>query len=133
MLYDRLIDRDAVTNGTAYMMLHVFLILSLNHITAALEFMRQQHVKDLPKNIFLISSFVLYFIMMFLIMRFNRAEYRRTGKGTRLFFAGMGVFVLLMIVSYKTPAVSIGVTVVYIWAVFVSLWKMSKQHEKENP
>lgn len=127
MLYDRLIDRDAVTNGTAYMMLHVFLILSLNHITAALEFMRQEHVKALPKNIFLISSFVLYFIMMFLVMRFNKAEYRRTRKGSLVFFAGIGVFVLLMIVSYKTPAVSIAVSVGYIWAVFVSLWKLSSK------
>ena len=127
ILYDRLIDRDAVTNGTAYMMLHVFLILSLNHITAALEFMRQEHVKTLPKNIFLISSFVLYFIMMFLIMRFNKEGYRRTGKGSRVFFAGIGVFVLLMFLCYKMPTVSIGVTVAYIWAVFVSLWKMSRQ------
>ena len=78
-------------------------------------------------NIFLISSFVLYFIMMFLVMRFNKAEYRRTRKGTRLFFAGMGVFVLLMVICYANPTVSIGVTVVYIWAVFVSLWKMSRQ------
>ena len=128
ILYERLIDRDAVTNGTAYMLVHVFLILSLNHIAAALEYMPEDHVRDLPKNIFLISSFVLYFIMTFLVMRFNKTEYRRTRKGAQLFFAGMAVFVLLMFLCYKIPAVSIGVTVLYIWAVFLSLWKMSKQY-----
>ena len=129
VLYDRLIDRDTVTNGSAYMILHVFLILSLNLMTAALEFMQQQHVKALPKNVLLISSFVLYFVMMFLIMRFNKTEFRRTGKGTRLFFAGMGVFVVLMVICFSNPVISIGVTVLYIWAVFVSLLKMSEQHD----
>ncbi|MBO5521659.1 MAG: hypothetical protein J5973_08300, partial [Eubacterium sp.] len=90
--------------------------------------MRQEHVKALPKNIFLISSFVLYFIMMFLVMRFNKAEYRRTRKGSLVFFAGIGVFVLLMFLCYKMPTVSIAVSVGYIWAVFVSLWKLSSKH-----
>ena len=134
ILYDRLIDRDAVTGGTAYMMLHVFLILSMNHITAALEYMPKYHVRALPKNIFLISSFVLYFFMTFLVMRFNKAEYRRTRKGSQLFFAGMGVFVLLMVLCYKMPAVSIGVTVLYIWAVFVSLDRFSRHgHAGKKP
>ena len=109
------------------MMLHVFLILSLNHITAALEFMRKATVSDLPKNLFLISSFVLYFIMMYLIMSFNKEEYRRNRKGSLLFFAGMGIFVLIMMCCYKNPGVSIAVTVIYIWSVFVSLDRLSER------
>ncbi len=126
ILYNRLIDRNTVTNGTGYMMLHVFLILSLNHITAALEFMRKATVSDFPKNLFLISSFVLYFIMMYLIMSFNKEEYRRNRKGSLLFFAGMGIFVLIMMCCYKNPGVSIAVTVIYIWSVFVSLDRLSR-------
>ena len=129
ILYNRLIDRDTVTSGTAYMMLHVFLILSLNHITAALEFMRKETVSDLPKNWFLIASFALYFVMTYLIMQFNKEEFRRNRKGSMLFFVGMGVFILIMISCYKYPAVSIAVTVLYIWAVFVSLWKLSNHSE----
>ena len=127
VLYNSLIDRNTVTNGTAYMMLHVFLILSLNFITAALEFMRKETVSDLPKNLFLIFSFALYFIMTYLITRFNKEKYRRNKKGSLLFFAGMGTFVLIMILCYRTPAVSIAVTAVYIWAVFVSLICFSRR------
>ena len=43
-LYDRIIDRERATNGTGYMLLHVFLIFALNNITSALEFMREEEV-----------------------------------------------------------------------------------------
>ena len=132
ILYNSLIERNTVTSGTAYMMLHVFLILSLNHITAALEFMRKETVSDLPKNLFLIASFALYFVMMYLIMRFNKEKHHRNRKGSLLFFAGLGVFILIMMLCYKKPAVSIAVTVVYIWSVFVSLVRFSRHGSRHG-
>ena len=72
------------------MMLHVLLILSLNHVTAALEFMREEEVNELPKNIFLVASFALFYIMSFLIMRYNKREYQTHKTKWFLFLAAQG-------------------------------------------
>ena len=50
ILYNRIIDRERTTNGTGYMLIHVFLILALNNISVALEFMREEEVALLPMS-----------------------------------------------------------------------------------
>ncbi len=121
LLYDHLIDRDRETNGTAYMMIHVILILSLNHITAALEFMRDEEVSELPKNIFLVSSFVLYYICCFFLMRYNKEEYIPHVKMTTGICLIMAVFVIVMLLLYRNPTVTLAITVLFIWMVTISL------------
>lgn len=128
-LYDYLIDRESGTDATGYMMLHVFLILSLNHITAALEFMREEEVSTLPKNIFLLSSFALFYIVCFLLMVYNKQEYKPDRKQWELFLVSMAAFVLVMLLIYHNPMVSIAVTVVYIWLAFFSLWRFGNRKE----
>ncbi|MBR1633506.1 MAG: low temperature requirement protein A [Lachnospiraceae bacterium] len=55
LLYDHFVDREAGTDSTWYVLVHVFLILSLNHITAAMEFMREDfqrgtaHAAQMPE------------------------------------------------------------------------------------
>lgn len=127
LLYDHLIDREMGTNGTGYMMLHVFLILSLNHVTAALEFMRDEEMSDLPKNIFLISSFVLYYLFCYFLMGYNKPEYKITRRFSFTMLAIMTAFVVLMLLLYRRPTVSIAVTVAFIWLVLVGMRRFVKE------
>lgn len=121
LLYDHMIDRESGTNGTAYMMIHVFLLLSLNHVTAALEFMREEAVNALPKNVFLIASFVLYYFCCCLVMRYNKPEYRPNRRFSLAMLGGMASFAVLMLLLYRNPTISIAITVAYIWLILVAL------------
>ena len=60
MLYNRIVDREKMTNGLVYILVHVFIILSLNNISVALEFMQDEEVDLLPKVIFISVSIIVY-------------------------------------------------------------------------
>ena len=129
LLYDRLLDRDEGSNGSWYMLIHVALILSLNHVTAALEFMREEEVSTFPKNIFLISSFILYYLCLFVLMRFNKEEFIPHKHMSLLLLVCMLFFVTIMLLLYKNPEISIAVTVIFIWTLlmrFRKLWTLGR-------
>ena len=127
MLYDHLLDRDQATNGSAYMALHIPLILSLNHITAGMEFMREPQVRELPKNLFLVGSFALYYVMFYFIMRYNKAKYRLGARMKLELAAGLAAFVLLMLLTYRNGAASIAVTVAFIGFVYIALLRFKRR------
>ena len=126
ILYNKIIDRERTTNGTGYMLIHVFLILALNNISVALEFMREEEVALLPKTIFITVSFLLYFVFMFLLGLFAK---KRCVFNAR-FYAAMIVagisFFVLMIVFRTQMYVNIAISVIYVMAVFLILLKRSR-------
>ena len=65
MFYDHIIDREKQTNGLGYMLIHIVIIFAMNNITNALEFMQLDELKLMPKLLFLIGSFILYFVFLF--------------------------------------------------------------------
>lgn len=118
VLYNRVVDREKFTTGVGYMILHVFLILAMNNITAALEFMREESVALMPKTLFLIGSFVAYFAFLFLIERYAK-EKRHFKARFRLMFAAVAVsFVVLMLLTRRLMLVNITISVLYIFLVF---------------
>lgn len=127
-LYDHILDRDMTTNGAAYVMLHVFLILALNHITAALEFMREPEVAELPKNLFLISSLVIFFVLMYHIARYSRTDCKFSRKFSFELFSTLVIFVVLMLITYKQPRISIAVTLLYI----IFIYELVSRHKRTN-
>ena len=120
-IYDHIIDRNLHTNGAGYMMIHVFFIFSLNHITAALEFMRQDGVKELPKNIFLVASFVMFFVLLFAICHYRKAEYKSARSFRIKAYSALAAFVALMMIFYKNPRISIAITIIFIWSFYFLL------------
>ena len=64
--YNKILDREIRTSGVEYMAIHILLIFALNNITTSLEFMREESVSLLPKTVFLTTSFVLYYLCLFL-------------------------------------------------------------------
>lgn len=112
--YEHLLDREAATTGTGYMLLHVVMILALNNITASLEFMQQSAVDARPKNIFLVASLLVYYLCLLLTQRYavkHVADKRLYGKVAVCFL----LFCALMALCYRWPQVSIALSVAFIY------------------
>ncbi len=125
-LYDHIVDRERSNNGLGYMLIHVFLIFSMNNITSALEFMREEKIALLPKMLFLISSILLFFICIFLLGRYAK---KRCSFNLRLVIhmaIYSGAFVLLMLILREHMRINILLTVAYVFAVFHMLHKFGK-------
>ncbi|MBQ9227282.1 MAG: low temperature requirement protein A [Eubacterium sp.] len=130
-VYDNVIDREMETTGTAYMLIHVFLITALNNITVALEFMRMPEVAAIPKNIFIGVSMIVYFFFLFSTEKYAFVRCRAHLR----FYVTVGVmtviFCLLMLFLYQNAYLSIAVTVLYIYSVFAYLYQSVKRTQRE--
>lgn len=128
-MYNRIIDREKTTNGTVYMIIHVFLIFALNNISVALEFMREEKVALVPKTLFLAGSFILYFIFLFLTGFFSKRKCAFNKKFI-LLILGIGVsFIALMLLFREMMYVNIAITVAYVFGIFLLLLKKGKAIE----
>ena len=126
-LYDHIIDREMTTRGTGYMMIHVFMIFGLNNITTALELMREEDVELLPKTLFLIGSFLIYYIFLFLTERYAK-ERMHFDRKLRLALAGFAIgFVGLMLLFMNQMYVNIAITVIYVFWVYSMLYRYGKR------
>ena len=125
MLYNRIVDREMTTNGLTYMLVHVFLILSLNNISIALEFMADEKVDVLPKIVFLTVSIILYFVCIFALGIYSK---KKCAFNTR-FILGVAAltlaFAILMIVLREYMYVNIIITVLYVGSIFLILYRRS--------
>ena len=123
IFYDHLIDRDGQYDGMLYMGIHVFIIFSMNNITASLEFMREPEIAVMPKMLFLLASFAGYFIFLFCL----QGHIRNRDKLTRPICARAGVltviFVVLMILLRENMYINIFLSVVYVFAVFLIIYR----------
>ena len=134
MFYDNIIDRDKRTNGLGYMLLHIFLIFSMNNITNGLEFMRETEISLIPKILFLIGSLILYFICLFALG--NRHAKARCSKYNTLFIkagAISAVFITLMLLLRENMMINILITVAFVFVLFLIIYKYGKQINSVNP
>ena len=127
ILYNYIIDREKVTTGLAYMMIHVFLIFAMNNLTLALEFMQDTKVSLLPKTVFLVSAFLLYYLCLFALMRYAR---KRSGLCRRFVIplvVLMIMFIVLMMVLREHMFANIAVSVLFVYAMFGRIWLYGKK------
>lgn len=111
-VYDRLLDRRGERGGGLYMLLHVFIILSLSCVTTALEFMRDSSVNGVPKTVMMVVSLLVFFLGLALTERWSCREYRVRGRFLLLLAAEFAVFAAAMLLSaggngYLTGAVAL--------------------------
>ena len=132
-IYDHLIDREMSTNGTGYMLIHVFLIFALNNITIALEFMRDEDVELSYKTLYLIASFLIYYIFLFATGIYAKDRLKPNKKFWIIILTLAVSFVILMYMLRKYMYVNIAITVVYVFIVFIMIHRYWKEFEiKEN-
>ena len=127
VLYDRIIDRErSETTGMLYMILHIFLIFGMNILTMSLEFMQDPEIALLPKTVFLISSFLLYFVCLFALQHYAKPELRLCTRFTLPIGVITVAFIVLMFLLREQMYLNILVSVLYVFAVFLELWFFSK-------
>ena len=126
VFYNRIIDKEITTNGTGYMMIHVFLIFALDNISVALEFMREEEVALLPKTLFISCSFILYFIFLFLIGIYAKKEYAFNSRFFLLLTVFGISFLMLMVAFRARMALNIAISVVYVFALFIIIYRHAR-------
>lgn len=130
IFYDRIIDRGKRTNGLGYMFLHIFIIFAMNNLTNGLGFMREEDISLLPKVLFLIGSFAVFFCFLFALGRRHARVICRKYNRLCLRALAMGiVFFLLMILFRENMVINIAVTAVFVFAMFLLLWQYGKNME----
>lgn len=124
--YDHIIDREQPTDGLWYMLIHLFIIFGLNNITTSLEFMREEKIELMPKLVFLIGSFLIYFVPLFMTRRYAKKTCKPP-LGFYLKMAGLAVsFILLMLIFRENMRVNIAVSVIYVYAVYAIIYRLGR-------
>ena len=132
-LYDHIVDREQQNNGLSYMLIHIFLIFGLNNITVALEFMREEEIGLMPKMLFLLGSFLLYFLCIFLLGRYAKRRCMFNRKFITLMSSSAAVFVGAMLVFRENMKINILLTVIYGFSVFLIIHKFGRAQKEETP
>ena len=132
VLYNKIIDREKVTDGSGYMMIHFFMVFALNNISVAFEFMKDEEVDLMQKTVFLVASVVLYFLFMFLTARYAKKR-RSIHLKFVLILAAIGLsFVALMLLLRNVMYANIAVTVAYVFGIFILLHLEGKRQDAES-
>ena len=127
ILYNHIIDREKKTTGMAYMLIHIFLIFSLNNITTSLEFMQDEEVLLLPKTVFLVISFLLLFACLFLLLLFAKQEKVICKRAIGLLVIFSAAFTILMLVFMENMYANILISVLYVFSCFFVMLKVGKR------
>jgi len=127
IFYDHIIDREKQTNGLSYMLSHIFIIFAMNNITNGLEFMQEEEIRLVPKLLFLIGSFVLFFGFLFALGNSHakahcRSYPRLCGKAALI----GAVFLLLMILLRTQMLLNIALSAVFVFALFSMIYRYGK-------
>ena len=125
-MYNKIIDKESLTNGLGYMTIHIFLIFALNNISVALEFMRNEDVELMPKTVFLTGSFVMYFTFMFLLARYAKRKCAFTIRTLLILVISAVCFIGLMILLRENMYLNIALSVIYIYAVYAMIYRQAK-------
>ena len=127
LVYNRILDKNISTNGTGFMMMHVFMIFALSCVTVGLEFMREPEVNVLFKITFLVASILLYYLFLFLTERYAKERLKPSKKFLAIIFITTIVFIVLMIVLRNQMYINIALTVVFIFSIFGWIHRFSRE------
>ena len=128
--YDHIIDREQKVTGSGYMLLHIFLITALNNIAVALEFMKHSEIDAVLKNIFLVSSFFIFYIFLFSLEKFAYGCKRPNAKYISALVGLSAAFAAAIALLYRQNDVCIALTVAYIYTMFILSVIYSKKHKR---
>ena len=99
--------------------------------SSQLEFMREPEVDDLLKNVFLVASFVVYYIFLFSLEKYAYCCKKPSLKFWSVIIGASLGFCALIAMLYKKGDISIGITVCYIYAMFGLCVYYSRKHKRE--
>lgn len=120
-VYENLLERNRTANGVGYLFLHIFLIVALNNITNALEFMHESAVAPLPKTLFLVVSMLVYFFCLAMTEGWSNRVIPNPVAFNLRFLASAGLFALVMLALHPYRHWAVAATVVFI---YLQLWQL---------
>ncbi len=130
VFYDHIIDREQRTNGLYYMFLHIFIIFALNNITNGLEFMAEEEISLMPKIVFLVASFVLFFVFLFVLgARYAKARFKKYDRFCLFAVLISAVFAVLMYLLRNNMMLNIALSVVFVFSLFVMIYHYGREME----
>ncbi|MBQ9189570.1 MAG: low temperature requirement protein A [Clostridia bacterium] len=132
IVYDKLLDRSRENRSTAYMLLHIVLILSLTNITNGLEFMREPEVDALQKAIWVVVSLLLYFACLALTVRWSNRTAVNTRQVWLLLLSEFVVYAVVTFLTLRSNRVTVLLTVIFIYAQLLTLMLAEKRLEKKE-
>lgn len=125
--YDKLLDREGEKDGSAYMLLHVFLILSLSFVTTSLEFLRETEIHDLPKTLMMLISLLVFYACLAMTEHWSTRRILRKRRFFVALAAEFALFVLALMLSLGNGYLSMAVMVLFIYAQLGTL-HLSEKH-----
>lgn len=130
VFYDHIIDREQRTNGLYYMFLHIFIIFALNNITNGLEFMAEEEISLMPKIVFLVASFVLFFVFLFTLgARYAKARCKKYDRFCLFAVLISAGFAVLMCLLRNNMMLNIALSVVFVFLLFAMIYHYGKEME----
>ncbi|MBO6054564.1 MAG: low temperature requirement protein A, partial [Oscillospiraceae bacterium] len=126
-LYDKLLDRNGERSGSLYMVLHVFIILSLSFVTTSLEFMRDASLSSIPKTAMLVISLLVFFLGLALTEHWSFHIYRVRRWFYLLLAVEFAVFAAaIMFSAGKGGYVTAAIAVVFVYIQLATLLLSSR-------
>ena len=135
-LYEHILDREQVTAGIGYMMIHIFLLAALNFITAAMELMQMARVETGPKTAFLAASFLIYYFFLFSTRSYAKMQFPLRSRFVRNLLVIAAVFVALTALCYRNAWISIALSVLFVYGVYFTIvreWNVALREQGEHP
>ncbi len=139
-VYDHLLDKSGMRRCGLYMLLHVFIILSLSCVTTALEFMRDSSVNTLPKVIMMVLSLLVYYLGLAMTERWSVRSYTARNRFALVLIGGFAVFAAAMILTQGISGyLTAGIVLVFVYAQLIMIRLSDKmtsrrpQHSAELP
>ena len=129
IFYDHIINRETNTNGLLYMLMHIFIIFSLNNITNSLEFMRDEKIDLMPKILLLITSFIMFYVFLFALGTYAKLKCKLNIKFFLPVVCICCIFVALMFIFRENMHVNIAVSAVFVFSVSAIIFYFGKQND----
>lgn len=130
-VYDHVIDREKQTSGDGYLLLHLFLILSLSYLTQVMGMLRNPLIPEHSKILSLCVWLFAYVTFLSLLERYAKK------RACRNYYLRLGqislAYIFLLILTRRIQVVNFGVSVLYIYAIHISLRLFRERKLKQKP
>lgn len=132
-LYNRILDKQRMGDGSLYMFLHIFLLVAINDVTIGIEVMREENSNTSLTLLFLVVSFLAYYSILLLIAHKAGRYYLPKYSSWLPFGIISAVFVVFMILFSDNAHINAGISAAYPIAMFAAIFSRRKEELKEHP
>ena len=117
--HDNMLDHHMVTDGISFTAITAWIIVIIDNLTVALEFMSDARIAFLPKNIYCIVCLVLYLLTSFTLGRYHKPEFKWTTAYVAGRVGACAVIVAGALITDFDPKINLVIDTLAVW---FALW-----------